>query len=484
MLTRDEILAVVAQGPAAVIALVEGLQASLAQQQAAVAAVQARVKALEDRLNQDSHNSHQPPSSDKPTRKRTHSQRKRSKQKSGGQVGHAGQTLVQVAEPTHTMTHTPATCVGCGHSLRDVPASGCERRQVFDLPVPRLEVTEHQARTKICPACATATSGAFPAAVMQPVQYGPRVKAIGVYLQTYQLLPFERTAAALQDLFGVALSEGTLDTNQTTAYTALAPVETAIGEALQQAAVVHVDETGVRVANRLAWVHVLSTAQLTFYAWHPKRGREALRAIGLVCLLLGRRVHDAWATYLRLPGLYALCNAHLLRELTAIHEQTGQTWASRLAQLFRNMQAAVAAAQAAGQAELVPRQRAGYEAAFSRLVAEGQRTNPAAPATGQRGRVKQSPAYNLLTRLVTHRVAVLAFLHDFRVPFDNNQAERDLRMFKVKLKVSGCFRSPLGAARFCRIRGYISTLRKQKSSVIEGLTSLFTGTPHMPQLNG
>ena len=479
MLTRDEILAVVAQGPEAVLALVETLQSHHA---AALATLQARVKTLEDRLNQDSHNSHQPPSSDKPARKRTHSQRKRSGKPSGGQAGHPGQTLVQVAEPDHIMTHTPETCGGCGQALDAVPVSACERRQVFDLPKPRLEVTEHQARTKICPACATATSGAFPAAVTQPVQYGPRVKAIGVYLQTYQLLPSERTAEALHDLFGVALSEGTLDTSQTTAYTALAPVETAIGEALKKADVVHVDETGIRVENHLAWVHVLSTTQLTFYAWHRKRGGEALRAIGLVLLLLGRRVHDAWATYLTLPGLYALCNAHLLRELTAIAEQTGQTWASRLAQLLRNMKAAVETAQAAGQTALGPRQLAGYEAAFSRLIAEGQRAHPAAPATGQRGRVKQSPAYNLLARLVTHRVAVLAFLHDFRVPFDNNQAERDLRMLKVKLKVSGCFRSPHGAARFCRIRGYISTLRKQKLPILDGLTSLFAGTPLMPQL--
>lgn len=481
MLTREEILVVVAQGPEAVITLVEALQA---QHQAALAALQARVKTLEDRLNQDSHNSHQPPSSDPPTRKHTHSQRRRSGKKSGGQLGHPGQTLVPVAEPDQIVTYTPETCAGCGQALQAMPVSACERRQVFELPKPRLAVTEHQARTKICPVCATASTGAFPAEVTQPVQYGPRVKAIGVYLQTYQLLPSERTAEAMQDLFGVALSEGTLDTSHTTAYTALAPVETAIGEALKQAAVVHVDETGVRVDNHLAWVHVLSTAQLTFYAWHPKRGGEALRAIGLVLLLLGRRVHDAWATYLTLPGRYALCNAHLLRELTAVDEQTGQTWANRLAQLLRNMQAAVEIAQAAGQAELVPRQRAGYEAAFSRLVAEGQRANPAALATGQRGRVKQSPAYNLLTRLVTHRVAVLAFLHDFRVPFDNNQAERDLRMLKVKLKVSGCFRSPHGAARFCRIRGYISTLRKQKLSMLDGLTSLFTGTPLMPQLHG
>ncbi|MCC7361459.1 MAG: IS66 family transposase [Anaerolineales bacterium] len=375
---------------------------------------------------------------------------------------------------------------------------------MIDIPEPRPVVTEHQAARKVCPVCQTVTAASLPPEVTQPVQFGPRTKAAAVYLQTYQLLPYERTVEALDDLFGVCPSEGTLARAQATAYTHLEPVEQVIGAALQRADIVHVDETGQRVAGRTEWVakRVISTALLTFYAHHAKRGREAtlapragrvrVDAIGLLIGFAGRRVHDAWAPYLQLPGLYALCNAHLLRELTrtcsavgpgvGLHEATGQAWAQKLIRLLVRMQAAVVAAQAAGQTELPAKQRAGYQAAYTRFLNEGLLANPPPKPTGKRGRPKQTPARNLLDRLVTHRGAILAFLHDFRVPFDNNQAERDLRMLKVKHKVSGCFRSPQGADQFCRIRGYMSTLRKQGYSVLEGLTSVFNGQPLMPRL--
>lgn len=180
--------------------------------------------------------------------------------------------------------------------------------------------------------------------------------------------------------------------------------------------------------------------------------------------------------------MYGLCNAHLLRELIGLSEDTGQAWTQTFIRLLLRMKAAVEAAQAAGQSELPAKQRAGFEAAYTRFLNEGLLANPPPKATGKRGRPKRTPARNLLDRLVTHRGAILAFLHDFRVPFDNNQAERDLRMLKVKHKVSGGFRSPQGADQFCRIRGYISTLRKQGYSVLDGLTSVFTGQPFLPRL--
>jgi transposase len=485
MSSRDEILSVYRAGPEALVAWGEQVlaeRAALAQQ---VQVLTARLTELENRLNKDSHNSHQPPSSDGPA-KRPHprSLRRRSGKKSGGQPGHPGATRCLVDDPNSVVPHLPATCAGCGASLETAPELERERRQVIDLPEPRPVVTEHQAIHKVCPICQTVTAGAFPPEVSQPVQYGPRTKAAAVYLQTYQLLPYERAVETLADLFGVCPSEGTLASAQQTAYTRLASVEQAIGTALQQAAVVHVDETGQRVAGRTEWVHVISTALLTFYAHHAKRGREAIDAIGLLIGYTGRRVHDAWAPYLQLPGLYALCNAHLLRELIRLHEETQQAWVQQLIRLLLRMQAAVVAAQAAGQTELPAKQRAGFEAAFTRFVNEGLRANPPPKATGKRGRPKRTPARNLLDRLVTHRGAILAFLHDFRVPFDNNQAERDLRMLKVKGKVSGCFRSPQGADQFCRIRGYISTLRKQGYSVLDGLTSVFAGQPIMPRLKG
>ncbi len=483
MLSRDEILAIYQAGPEAMVALVEQLLATQATLEQQVTGLTARVTELEARLNKDSHNSHQPPSSDGPAKRpRPRSLRQRSGKKSGGQAGHPGVTRTLVDDPDVVLPHVPTACAECGASLESVPETGRERRQIIDIPKPRPEVTEHQAVQKACPMCQTVTVGEFPPEVAQPVQYGPRTKAAAVYLQTYQLLPYERTVEALGDLFGVYPSEGTLTSAQGLAYTRLAPVEQAIQDALRRADVAHVDETGIRVAGRTEWVHVMSTALLTFYAHHAKRGCEAFVAIGLLIGFCGRRVHDAWAPYLNLSGLYALCNAHLLRELIGLHEETGQPWMHKLIKLLLGMKAAVAEARAAGQTALTPKQCAGYNAAYTRFLNEGLQANPPSPPTGKRGRPKQTPARNLLDRLGTHRQAILAFMHDFAVPFDNNQAERDLRMLKVKQKVSGCFRSPEGAAYFCRIRGYISTLRKHGYSILDGLTSVFAGQPYMPRL--
>jgi transposase len=488
MPSRDDILSVYQAGPDALVAWVEHLLREHAQQIGAlttqVTDLTTRLAALEARLNKDSHNSHQPPSSDGPAKpRRPRTLRKRNGKKSGGQAGHPGVTRVLVDDPDVVVVHAPLVCAGCGTSLQGAAEVQRERRQVIEIPQPRPEVTEHQVLHQVCARCQTVTAGLFPPEVNQPVEYGPRTKAVAVYLQTYQLLPFGRAAEALRDLFGVEPSEGTLANAQALAFTQLAPVEQAIAAALRQADVAHVDETGLRVAGHTEWVHVMSTALLTFYAHHAKRGRKAFQAIGLLIGFGGRRVHDAWAPYLKLPGLYALCNAHLLRELIGLHEDTGQAWTQRLIRLLLGMQAAVVAAQAAGRSELPAKQLVGYEAAYTRFVNEGLRANPPPKPTGKRGRPKQTPARNLLDRLVTHRTAVLAFMHDFRVPFDNNQAERDLRMLKVKHKVSGCFRSPAGADHFCRIRGYISTLRKQGYSVLDGLTSVFTGQPLMPRLD-
>jgi transposase len=392
-------------------------------------------------------------------------------------------TLALVDNPTDRQVWAPPACRACGASLAKAAVVDCERRQVIDLPEPELEIVEHQVLHQACPRCQTVTAGGFPADVTQPVQYGPRVKAAAVYLQVGQFLSYERTVETLGDLFGVAPSEGTLTTAHATAYTRLEPVEAAIVTALRQQAVLTVDETGARVAQALHWIHVAGTDTLTYYARHAKRGWDALLALGILVGFAGRRVHDALAAYLKLPGLYALCNAHLLRDLIALVEDTQQAWAASLIRLLVRMKDAVAEARAAGRTELPARQRAGYEAAYTRLIQLGEHANPPPPPTGRRGRPKQTPARNLLDRLITHRGAVLAFLHDFAVPFDNNRAERDLRMIKVKLKVSGCFRSPEGADYFCRIRGYISTLRKQDYSVFDGLVSVFAGQPYMPRLD-
>jgi transposase len=460
------------------------LVAYVGQLQAQIAILTARVKDLEDRLAQDSHNSSKPPSSDPPGR-RTRSMRQRSGQRPGGQVGHAGHALPLTASPDRVVVHRPASCARCGADLTATPGVVGERRQVVEVPPLRPEVVEHRSERVGCPRCGRANRGAFPAAVTRPVQYGPRMQALGVYLRAYQLLPAERACEVLTDLFGAGPSVATQETAVARCAQALEPVETAIKAALRASPVAHFDETGFAVEGRRRWLHTASTATLTYYAWHVRRGKAATDALAILPHFRGRAVHDAWGAYFAYPGCrHALCNAHHLRELTFLEEQDHQAWAADLKALLREMRRAVAAAKARGRAALDPPRRRALVARYAAILARGRAANPrvATPRRpGQRGRLKQSKARNLLERLQTHQEAVLAFLDDFAVPFENSQAERDLRMVKVQQKISGGFRSQAGADAFCRIRGYLSTLRKQGQAVLPALQSVFAGTPLLPR---
>lgn len=476
-LTRAEFDALYASGPDALYALFE-------RQAAQLAALTARVQELEGRLGGHSQNSHRPPSSDGPG-KPPRGQRARSGRAPGGQPGHPGQTLAMTAAPDRTVRHHPCQCAHCGAALADVPAAAVARRQVVDLPPLALEVTEHQAATVRCPRCRRPTTAPFPAPVAQPVQYGPRVLGLGVYLRHYQLLPYLRISEALADLFGRGPSAGTLHAASLTCAGALAGVEAAIKTALGAAPVAHADETSIAVAGKRRWVHVVSTAWLTHYAWHAKRGHAATDAIGVLPAFLGRLIHDAWAPYWHYACRHGLCNAHHLRELTAIAEQGGQAWAGTLRALLVAMKRHVDHGRASGQTSGPPAARDAFVARYRALLADGYAANPPpqrAPDGPRRGRLKQSKARNLLDRLTTREDEVLAFLHDWAVPFDNNQAERDLRMLKVQQKISGTFRDAAGADAFCRIRGYIATLRKQARHVLTALEQTFQGQPPMPTL--
>jgi len=465
----------------------------------AMQALTDRVQQLEERLAQgkdshpltkDSHNSSKPPASDG-LRKVPRNLRQRSTHKPGGQPGHPGTTLFLTEQPDILLPLTPQTCSGCGASLEGVtpPAfSLCERRQVHDLPPLSLQVTEYRACATVCPACQTRTTAAFPGDVSQPVQYGPQLKALCVYLQQYQLLPFARTQEMLADLFGTSLCEGTLLNTLATCHTRLAPVEETIKQAVAQAQVGHFDETGIRVQKKLHWLHTASTPSLTFLACHAKRGQEAMEGIGVLPGFSGTAVHDAFASYAGYGCAHALCNAHLLRELIFLKEQgqlTGQMpqpWADQMITLLLAIKAAVGTAQAEGQAHLSSLALAEFETQYQALVTAGLLANPPRAPSGRRGRTKQTPAHNLLVRLDTQREAVLAFMSHFAVPFDNNLAERDLRMTKVRQKISGCFRSVEGAAIFCRIRGYLSTLRKQGVPLLMALQRVFRNDTIIPQL--
>jgi transposase len=482
MLTRDEIRAVYDAGPEAVIALIEQMQTTLA-------ALTARVQHLEDQLAINSHNSSKPPSSDG-LAKKTKSRREKSGKPPGGQRGHPGHTLEMVAHPHHTVGHFPEQCPCCGEALADVTATQVERRQVFDLPPAQVEITEHQVGTKQCPRCGCATRGEFPAWVTQPVQYGSGVLSLLVYLVVFQMLPWKRTRELIADLYGVEVSGGTLATALERCFAGLADTAARIREALRQAPVVGFDETGVRINGKLFWWHTASTPELTQYHVHPRRGREGIEAGEILPGFAGRAIHDAWSPYAFYGCEHGLCNAHHLRELTYLVEREEQEWAAELIEVLVLAYRRVEEARAAGARELDAVTQATITAEYRRLVAAGWEANPTATVTGaeaatrpKRGRPAQSKARNLLLRLERDEQETLAFVSDFAVPFDNNQAERDLRMMKVQQKISGGFRSEEGAEYFGRIRGYLVTMRKQAQPMLDAIQKVFLGNPVVPSLS-
>jgi transposase len=477
---REDILKVYEAGPEAVIKLVNTLTATIFEQSEQITALQERVKALEDQLNKNSRNSSKPPSTDGFVK--TKSQRQKSGKPVGGQKGHTGYTLKMVDNPDHTIIHRVSRCNQCGSSLEETQATGYERRQVFDLPPIKVETTEHQAEKKRCPHCGCLNKASFPEEIQQPVQYGPRLKAIAVYLSQYQLLPYERTSELFADLFDHQLSQATLVNTNHACYEILEPVEEKIKQQVIDSPVVCFDETGMGINGKREWLHVASTETLTCYAAHPKRGQEATEAMGILPEFQGMAVHDFWKPYFKYNCDHALCNAHHLRELTGILEQNQQEWPKDMIDLLIEIKKAVEEKKAVAN-QLDPAQARSFEERYDQIIEKGLAENPSPISRGQpgkRGRKKQSKAKNLLDRLNTHRREALAFMYDFNVPFDNNQAERDVRMMKVQQKISGTFRSAQGANIFCRIRGYISTVRKNSLSVINTIQAAFEGNPFIP----
>lgn len=475
-MSRDEIRAIYAQGEDAVIALVEGLLQR-------IAGLEERIEALENQHAKNSRNSSKPPSGDGFAPK-PRSQRRKSERSSGGQSGHPGATLEWSEEVDAVMVHPVETCEVCGISLRAVEVESWESRQVQDLAPIQLSVTEHRAEVKCCPGCQTLNRGAFPVGVNSVVQYGASLKSLMVYFLDYQLLASARVAELFADIFGCSLSEATLYTSRERCFEPLEPIEDWIFEQVALAEVIHCDETGMRVKGGLWWLHVASTDGFTFYFVHTKRGRAALEAMALLPNFEGVSVHDGWKSYAQYECDHALCNAHHLRELEFIRERYAQTWAEEMSILLCDLKQQVDDAKMQGHSTLSRDLVQWFEERYVLLIEAGLSLNrindPPLDAAKSRGRPKQSPAKNLLDRLQQHQAQVLAFMLDFRVPFDNNQAERDLRMMKLKQKISGGFRSVEGAQMFGRIRGYISTLKKQGLNVLEALKQVFLGNPTMP----
>ncbi len=465
---------------------IHALHKQVKELEGVITSQQERIKTLEGQVAKDSHNSSLPPSSDRFARV-PKSLRQKSGKKPGGQPGHRGHHLRQVKVADEVLIYPVHQCEHCHHDLREQKADLPERRQVIDLPTKRLWVTEYQVEEKQCPGCFHLTRAPFPAGVLAPAQYGKGIQTLATYLVEGQAVPYARASQLLQELLGVQLSAGSIASFVKTCHQQLKEIETSLRAAVVKAPVLNQDETGMHVGKDGWWVHVCSADRLTYYAAHPNRGRVALDAIGIAPQFRGTSVHDALISYQGYSSTQALCNVHHLRELTFIEEELEQAWARKMKELLLEMKAEVERAKTEGQPELELLVLARLLCRYDEILAEGYLANPPPgppkkTAQGKRlpGRAKQSPARNLLDRLSQRKWEVLRFLHDFAVPFDNNLAERDLRMIKVQQKVSGCFRTELGIAMFCRIRSYLSTLRKQGIALLPALDHTLSGDPVFP----
>lgn len=429
-------------------------------------ALRAVIFGLQARLSLNSTNSHKPPSSAGYGKKTAFP--KLAGGKVGGQIGHPGKTLELVAQPDSVQQHWPSQCPICHNELTQQGII-VARRQVFDLPQPRLEVREHQLMETTC-RCGCQVRGLFPESVMAPVQYGPRLLALSSLLNTDYRLPFTKISVLLGDLFGYSVNESTIWAANGRLYEHLDSVESSIREALQTSSLIHVDETGLRVKGTLNWLHVACNQALTYLFVHLKRGKLALDSDqSVVSNFLGWLIHDCWQSYFGLSkARHGLCGAHLIRELQARHEQ-GSVWAALMQTFLWD------AYQASRDGPIKLAQQVHWQSRYQRICRQGLTQEPV-PQARLRGRPKQSKGRNLLNRLIEHESAVLAFAFESGVPFTNNQAERDLRPAKVKQKVSNCFRTKAGADHYARIVGFVSTMRKNEQDVLAQLTNVLGGS--------
>ena len=463
---------------------------SLSAQQALLIA---RIAQLEGRLALNSKNSSKPPSSDGLNKPAPKSLRLSGQKPSGGQKGHSGSTLRQSAQVDETVAHqADSRCRVCQCEMLDHEVA--ETRQVFELPALRIRTIAHQQMCSTC-TCGAVHLGAWPEGVNAPAQYGASVKAASVHLNQHHLTPLARTAALMQDLHGVRLSQASIQSFAQDAARLLRPTVAAIGRAVQGAGVVNADETGIRVKGKLHWLHCAVTLTLTWLAPHARRGTLAFEALGLLQGIKGVLVPGGLASYKGLQCTHSLCNAHHIRELVYIDEQENEKiwdpWAQQMIALL--LQALKEVAVAAGP--LDGQRQAWFEAQWSELLERGEALNPQTgrtgssswthdAGTGARGRPKQSKAANLLKRLREYRCDVWRFMTDEGVPFTNNLAEQALRMAKVKQKISGCFRTEHGADTFFTIRSYLATMAKQKANLFDCLISVFDRQPIQPRFAG
>jgi transposase len=464
-------------------ALVVAQERTIAQLQARIAEQDAEIAELKRRLAASSRNSSKPPSSDGLDKPAPKSLRGRSGRKPGGQPGRQGRTLRQVDRPDEVMVHEPAACAGCGDPLTaDQVPTTVIRRQMFDIPTITVRVVEHRLVSRRC-ACGTVTAAAGPTGVTAPVQYGPHAAAIAVYLCLGQHLPVERTAGLLAELFGTPMATGTVAAWTARAAAGLEPFTAAARRALTEAELVHADETGLRVAGRGHWLHVACSGLFTVLFCHAKRGTEGIDAAGVLPHFTGTLVHDAFAPYARYPAArHVLCNAHLLRELIAVVEHhtahppptsgevpAGWCWATQIIDAVLALKAITDTGALPDPAVLAAHRRLIVSAALIGASAE-------AGPPGAVGRRHRALARRIRRRLDDY----LRFASDLQIPFDNNPAERDIRMAKIKQKVSGCMRTLAGAQDFAAMRSYLATAAKHGRRPFDVLTELTSGNVWIP----
>ncbi len=445
---------------------------------------------LKAQLAKNSRNSSKPPSSDgfKKEPPKPKSQRKPSDRKAGGQQGREGHKLTKVDNPDEVVLHELEFCTHCDSDLSEVLPSDIESRQIFDIPPLSIHITEHRAEVKICPCCGKLVRADFPEGLVQEAQYGDRLKSFLTYINQYHFIPYERSSDFVRDVFCHEISVGTISNILSKCHGLLDFPESKIKEALLRSVRLHSDETGMRVCGKLYWQHTISTYNLTYYGISQKRGHAAIEKMDVLPNYEGTIVHDHFKPYFKYGKKHILCNAHHLRELTFIEEHHEQDWAKRMKDLLLAIKNQQEWFLENGKQKFPDYRIKAYERCYDEIIMQGlwHPDNVPKPTNrknkNKQGKKKQSKGKNLLDRLRFHKEEVLAYMYDFTAPFDNNLAERDLRMSKVKQKVSGCFRSEAGAEYFCRIRGYISTARKNGIQILDALEKAFLGTPFIPDL--
>jgi transposase len=444
-----------------------------------VSGLQSQVADLAAQVKSNSRNSSKPPSSDGLAKPSPKSLRGKSGRKPGRPEGQPGATMELTDHPDKKVRHRPARCGRCGKSLKNAPVTAVERRQVIDIPPVKAVTTEHQMLTVRC-GCGCETKAQAPDGVTAPVQYGPRIMGTGIYLWHGQFLSRDRACQALSEMFGCAPSPGALAAAARKTAGLLAPALAAITRHLIACEVVHFDETGFRTAGKLAWVHSASWGKFVLVTVHAKRGKDGMKAAGVLPFFRGIAVHDAWKPYDTFEDVagHALCGAHVLRELVAVTETgTGldKAWAQQAIDALLALDEAAEAARAAGQDAINPETRKKHEDWYRQAAATGIALN-----AGRQGKLQQK-RHALATRMQDREADYLRFARDLRVPFTNNAAEQAIRMSKLRIKVSGCMRSMTGAEEFCAIRSYLATAARHRTGALDALTSAFQGRPWIPE---